>query len=125
MAVILVIEDERGVADTLKAILEDEGHTVAVCTNGRDALAWLAQQRPALVVSDLMMPIMSGQALYAAMQADERLRSVPFLILSALDGALIRRQLPGVPSLPKPFRMHQILRAVNSLLAERDLTDSA
>lgn len=116
MGVILVVEDERGVAETLRAILEDEGYTVTLATNGRDALAALAQQRPDLVVSDLMMPIMNGQTLYRAMQADPQLRTVPFLVVSALDGALIQRQLPGVPSLPKPFRVDQILAAVARLV---------
>lgn len=118
MGVILVVEDERGVADTLKAILEDEGHSVMLTSNGRDALAWLAQTRPNLVISDLMLPVMSGQALYHAMQADEQLRAIPFLVVSALDSALIRRQLPGVPSLPKPFRVEQLLNMVGRLLDE-------
>lgn len=116
MAVILVVEDERGVAETLKAILEDEGHAVMVASNGRDALTCLAEQRVDLVISDLMLPIMSGQALYNTMQADERLRDVPFLAVTALDGALVRRQLPRVLSLPKPFRINQLLGAVSKLL---------
>jgi CheY-like chemotaxis protein len=116
MAVILVVEDERGIAETLKAILEDEGHEVLLATNGRDALAQLAHGRSQLVVSDLMLPIMSGQALIHAMQADPQLQHIPVLVISALDGALIRRQLPGVPSLPKPFRVDQVLAAVARLL---------
>jgi DNA-binding response OmpR family regulator len=118
MGLILVVEDERGVAETLKAILEDEGHQVILATNGRDALAILVQERPHLVVADLMLPLMSGQALYQAMQADAQLRAIPFLVVSALDTDLIHRQLPGVIALPKPFRISQILAAVSDLIAE-------
>lgn len=118
MGVILVVEDERGIAETLKAILEDEGHTVVLATNGRDALALIAQKRPDLVLSDLMLPIMTGQALYHALQADAALRSIPFLVISALDGAMIRRQLPGVIALSKPFRIDHILDHVADMLNE-------
>lgn len=118
MGFILVVEDERGVAETLKAILEDEGHRVMLASNGRDALAILARERPDLVVADLMLPLMSGQALYQAMQADDQLRQIPFLVVSALDADLIRRQLPGITTLPKPFRISQILAAVSALMAE-------
>lgn len=119
MSVILVVEDERAIAETLKAILEDEGHSVTLASNGRDALAFLANERPNLVVCDLMLPIMSGRALYQAMQADERLRSVPFLVVSALDHALIQQQLPGVLALPKPFQVNHLLNTVQRLLQER------
>jgi CheY-like chemotaxis protein len=117
MGVILVVEDERGVAETLKAILEDEGHTVLLASNGRDALAHLAHSRPDLVVSDLMLPIMSGQALYHAMQVDPSLRSIPFIVVSSLDPGLIRRQLPGVPVVTKPFHIDRILTRVAAMLS--------
>jgi two-component system, OmpR family, alkaline phosphatase synthesis response regulator PhoP len=118
MGLILVVEDERAVAETLKAILEDEGYQVIVATNGRDALAILIEERPQLVVSDLMMPLMNGKALYQAMQADEQLRSIPFLVVSSLDADLVRKQIPGVMTLPKPFRINQILAAVSKLIAD-------
>lgn len=117
MGLILVVEDERAVAETLKAILEDEGYQVIVATNGRDALATLIEERPELVVSDLMMPLMNGQALHQAMQADEQLRSIPFLVVSSLDPDLVRKQLPGVTALPKPFRINQILTTISTLIA--------
>lgn len=117
MGLILVVEDERAVAETLKAILEDEGYQVIVTTNGRDALATLIEERPQLVVSDLMMPLMNGKALYQAMQADEQLRTIPFLVVSSLDADLVRKQLPGVTALPKPFRINQILATVSTLIA--------
>lgn len=119
MSVILVVEDERAIAETLKAILEDEGHSVTLASNGRDALAFMANERPHLVVCDLMLPIMSGQALYQAMRADERLSAVPFLVVSALDHALIQQQLPGVLALPKPFQVSHLLNTVQRLLQER------
>jgi CheY-like chemotaxis protein len=117
MGLILVVEDERAVAETLKAILEDEGYQVLLATNGREALDILAQERPQLVVSDMMMPLMNGQALYQAMQADEQLRSIPFLVVSSLDADLVRHQIPGIATLPKPFRINQILSTVSMLIA--------
>ena len=120
MGVILVVEDERGVAETLKAILEDEGHTILLAFNGREALTLLSRERPGLIISDLMLPMMSGQALYHALQADERYAAIPFMVISALDPAVIKRQLPGVPSLPKPFQVERVLGLVAQLLTQTE-----
>ena len=60
MAVILVVDDEIGIANLLADVLSDEGHRVLVAVNGRDALKRAEEERPDLVITDYMMPVMDG-----------------------------------------------------------------
>ena len=117
MITILVVDDEMAVADFLKVVLEDEGYRVVLAQNGREGLARLAEDRPALVLCDLMMPIMDGPALCRAMQKDPAYQGIPFVIMSA-------RHYPPSSSeggcnytafLAKPFGLDNLLTLVTRL----------
>ena len=66
---ILVAEDEEALAWLLRLLLEDAGYRVLLAADGREALARLAESRPHLVLSDMMMPGLDGRALARAMAA--------------------------------------------------------
>jgi CheY-like chemotaxis protein len=83
MPTILVVEDELDVATMIGTVLEDEGYEVILARHGREALDILAARRPDLVLSDLMMPVMDGYALLAAMQANFEWQSIPLVLVSA------------------------------------------
>ncbi|ATB30573.1 ATP-binding response regulator [Melittangium boletus] len=83
MSLILIAEDEEAMLDIFGQVLEDLGHRVLRAHNGEEALLLARTERPDLVVSDHMMPRRTGMELLRAMRADERLREVPFLLLSA------------------------------------------
>ncbi|MBM7119476.1 hybrid sensor histidine kinase/response regulator [Archangium primigenium] len=83
MSLILIAEDEEAMLDIFGQILEDLGHRVLRAPNGEEALMLARTERPDLVVSDHMMPRRTGMELLRALRADERLRDVPFLLLSA------------------------------------------
>jgi CheY-like chemotaxis protein len=70
MATVLVVEDEFGIAELLDAVLTEEGYQVVTAMNGRDGLELLARERPVLVLSDYMMPVMDGSAMLARIRAD-------------------------------------------------------
>ena len=80
---ILIIEDERVIAEILSAVLEDEGYNVQVADNGKEGIATLKSTHPDLVLCDLMMPIADGKAVARAMAADPSTRSIPLIIMSA------------------------------------------
>jgi CheY-like chemotaxis protein len=79
---ILVVDDDEDICDTLKAVLEEEGYAVAVAWNGAEALALLREtpSKPALVILDILMPVMDGAALYREMKADPALADIPIII---------------------------------------------
>src|SRR5579875_335552 len=59
---ILIVDDEAGVLEVLEFILTDLGYSVVTALNGRDALMRVQENKPELIVLDLMMPVMDGAA---------------------------------------------------------------
>ena len=115
MPTILVVEDEEPIAELLRAVLEDEGYRVVTAADGRAALARLAEARPALVLSDVMMPHLDGRALARALHADPAHRALPLVLLSALGAASVAG-VPHVAFVAKPFELDGLLTTVARLL---------
>lgn len=82
-ACILVVEDNELIRCEVATILSLEGFRVVEAENGRDGLRRLAEGRPDLILSDLMMPVMDGFAFLEAARANVAWAGIPFLVLSA------------------------------------------
>lgn len=82
---ILVVEDDPAIAEMLTIVLEEEGFTAAHASNGLVALEVLDQAAalPAVVLVDLMMPLMNGLQFHAALGHNQRTAHIPLIILSA------------------------------------------
>ena len=88
----------------LVTALELEGHTVVTAENGADAFNQARRHHPCLIILDLMMPIMSGQEFRRAQLANEDIRRIPVLVVSAHPEARhIARDMRAVAALPKPL----------------------
>ena len=112
MATVLVVDDEPLIAMALEAALEDAGYAVVTAANGRQGLERLAEApRPEIVLLDMMMPVMNGPAMLAAMAADPGLAGIPVVVLSSLPEEAIRaRAGEGVAAiLLKPCTAEQVL----------------
>ena len=118
MTTVLVVDDEALIAMAFEAMLEDAGYGVATAANGRQALERLAgAPRPDLVLLDMMMPVMNGPAMLAAMAADPDLRGIPVIVLSSLPEEAIRDRAGGVAAiLRKPYTAEQVLDAIARVL---------
>jgi len=81
---ILVVEDSRTQAESLRYILEKKGYVVALATNGRDALEQIKAGRPELVLTDIVMPEMDGYELCRRIKTDGDLKSIPVIIVTQL-----------------------------------------
>ena len=114
MATVLVVDDEPLIAMALEAALEDAGCAVVTAANGRQGLERLAEApRPEIVLLDMMMPVMNGPAMLAAMAADPELRGVPVVVLSSLPEEAVRARAEGVAAiLLKPCTAEQVLDAI-------------
>lgn len=86
MTTLVVVDDESLVTDSLKFLLESEGYRVHTASNGKEALDLAARVHPALVITDLMMPVMSGLEFAAAFQ--ESAHAVPVILCSAAPHAV-------------------------------------
>ncbi len=112
---ILIIEDDQAIAELLTDILADEGYTVHHAANGRDALTMLEQERPALILCDLMLPLLSGWEVCRWLQANPTYRSVPLILMSA--GATVQQaDCAYTAFVPKPFDVVLLLELVHTLI---------
>lgn len=84
---ILVAEDEPDIRQFICELLEDEGYRAHGVGDGREALAWAKEHQPDLIISDIMMPHMTGLELTKAIRSDSNLSSIPILLLTARSGA--------------------------------------
>jgi two-component system, OmpR family, response regulator VicR len=114
---VLVVDDEFGTVEVLVAALEDAGYRVLTAANGRRGLERLEENKPDLVISDFMMPLMDGATMVAAMRANPAFRDIPVIMMSAAPEAALRRHLDGYEAfLRKPFRIDALLGVVRSVL---------
>lgn len=82
---ILIVEDSLTQAQQLKFILEKKGYKVALANDGVQALKYVEQNMPNLVVTDILMPEMDGYELCQKIKEDERLQHIPVILLTALS----------------------------------------
>ena len=118
MATVLVVDDEPLIAMAMEAALEDAGYRVATAANGRQGLERLAEApRPDLVLTDMMMPVMGGAEMLAAMAGDPALRRIPAIVLSSLPEAAVRARADGAAAvLRKPCTADEVLGAIARVL---------
>lgn len=114
MRTVLVVDDEFGVAEVLEAVLQDEGFRVVTAINGRQGLERAAEAQPDIIMLDVMMPIMGGAAMLAALRSDPRFGQVPVILMSSLDEATARETCSGFQAfLRKPFRIADMLAVLD------------
>jgi two-component system, chemotaxis family, chemotaxis protein CheY len=121
---ILVVEDDDLLREALAEVLADDGHDVRMARNGAEGLEALEDWGPELIVLDLMMPVMDGFA-FRLEQARRGLSpDVPVLVLSAArDLDVAAQRIGATASVPKPFRLDEVLAEVEKLLASRHGTE--
>jgi serine phosphatase RsbU (regulator of sigma subunit) len=123
---VLVVDDNEMNRDLLARRLQREGHQVELAVDGVDALARLNGGAFDLVLLDIMMPGMDGYQVLAHLKADEALRHVPVMLISALDDtdSVVKGLALGADDyLPKPFNPHILRARVNASLARKHLRD--
>ncbi|MGH3315071.1 MAG: response regulator transcription factor, partial [Nocardioidaceae bacterium] len=117
MARILVIDDEPEIGRFVRRALENQGHQVTVCTEGAVGLCRALSDRPDLVVLDLRMPGVNGQAVLGGVLAQHRDQKV--LVLSAAADVETRVEClerGAVDFLAKPFSVRELVARVRARL---------
>lgn len=115
-ALILVVDDEREIVRALQHSLSSHGYRVLTADNGSDALTVIFQQRPDLVVLDLMMPRMSGLEVCRQVRATSDL---PIIVLSVKDAEHEKVEaldLGADDYVAKPFHMNEVLARIRVAL---------
>ena len=111
---ILIVDDDLAIREALGMVLEDEGYETQQAIHGRHALDLLARRAPPrLILLDLMMPVMNGWELYAALHQSPALQHIPVVVISA--DPTIRRsaaELGAEGYLAKPVDLDLLLDTV-------------
>ncbi|HEY0093927.1 MAG TPA: response regulator [Archangium sp.] len=114
MSKLLIVDDEVAILEALTDILSVEGYEVATAANGAEGLKRAGEDRPDLILLDLMMPVMDGQEMLRRIKESPELRSIPVVVMSA--GRVTKAELQGSRFLAKPFELDDLLDTVNAEL---------
>ena len=119
-AAILIVEDDLDSRVMLATALELEGHTVVTAANGAEGLARAREHHPRLIILDLMMPVMSGEAFRRAQLQAPDIRAIPVLVVSAHpDAPQIARDMQALACLTKPVDFDALAELVSSRCGPR------
>lgn len=119
---LLLIDDEPGLRDAVKAYLEESDFIVDVASNATEGWELLQHNLPDLVISDVMMPKVDGYQFLKQVREDERFKALPVVFLTAKGMTTDRIQgyQAGCDAyLPKPFDPDELVAIVSNLLERR------
>lgn len=122
MALIVVIEDEAGTRLLVSQVLKKEGHEVMAAEDGVKGLALIRAHQPALVVSDVQMPLMDGFEVLDHIRNDDALGATAVILLTSLQDRSSMRQGMSTGAddyLTKPFAPQELREAVSAQLNKR------
>ena len=117
---ILIADDEPNILISLEFLMKREGHEVLLARDGREALDTIRRERPALVLLDVMMPLMNGFEVCAAVKGDDELKATKVLMLTAKgrETDIAKGLAMGADAyMTKPFSTRELAERVRTLLA--------
>ncbi len=111
---VLVVDDDYAVLDSMKDVLEDEGYEVLLAANGLEALKELRKgTRPCVILLDLMMPVMNGWEFREYQLRDGGLAAIPTIIVTAHSRAEeTASELKAASCIRKPVRPDMLLETI-------------
>lgn len=117
---ILCIEDEAEMIELTRLVLEREGFEVLGAVGGAKGLESLKEQKPDLVLLDLMMPDMDGWEVYRQMKADKELADIPVIVVTAraqsIDKVLGLQVAKVSDYITKPFGPKELIESIKRVL---------
>jgi len=126
---VLIVDDSRGNLYLLKSIMEVRGWVVFEAENGKDALEIARVQRPGLIISDILMPVMDGYGFCRECKKDKILRDIPFVFYTATytesKDEKFALDLGADRFVLKPEEPEVLIKVLMDLLDEKDRTTLA
>ena len=123
---ILIIEDDDLLRQSLVDMLELNGFSCLVASDGTEGLLLARTEAPVLILTDINMPGMTGFELLEIFRGDEALRAIPVIVISAkTDRATTRRgmELGAADFISKPFTEDEVLHSIGTRLEKQELLD--
>src|SRR5271156_1007093 len=129
MSKLLLVEDDNNLREIYEARLQAEGYTIVTAKDGEEALVVAKAEKPDLIISDIMMPKISGFEMLDILRNTENLKSVPVIMLTALgqnDDQQRADKLGADRYLVKSqVTLEDIVRVAHELLADTPAEDAA
>ena len=116
---IVLIEDDEGITRLIKFKLEKEGYEVKSFLNGEKVIEYLVRNKPALIISDVMMPVIDGLTLLKEIKADPRVSNIPVIMLSthSHESAVLECLRAGAADyVTKPFSTTELILRIEKTL---------
>ncbi len=120
---LLIVEDDPAMLVAFRDILEGSGYVVKTASNGKDALVVFQEEHPALIISNISMPVMDGIELYKAVRQQPNGTAIPFMFVTARGTRkdIFAAKALGVDDyITKPVTSHELLAAVRARLQRTD-----
>ena len=117
---VLIVEDERNIAELLQLYLEKEGYTVTLAGDGGEGLEKFRAIMPDLVLLDVMMPVMDGWQLCRAIRAESKVPVIMLTAKSETDDKVAGLKSGADDYITKPFEMKEVLARIEAVLRRSD-----
>ena len=123
---ILIVDDDPDLVEAVSIILENKGYEVAAAYGGVEGLEKAKTEKPDLIVLDVMMPDKDGYEVCTELKADEKYRSIPILLLTAVVSKIsstkytqqMGMQTEADDYVDKPVEPDELVRRIEALIAK-------
>ena len=118
---IFIVEDELDFLSTLRERLEFEGFVVATAVDGEEALKKIPQEKPDLILLDIMLPEMNGYQVCRELKSNPETKTIPVVVVTAKSQESDKfwaKETGADDYLTKPFEMEELLQKIQDNLQE-------
>lgn len=123
MKKVLVVDDEIHITNIIRYTLENEGFQVLTAADGQEGLRTAREEKPDLIILDLMLPNIDGYKVCRLLKFDEKYRHIPIILLSARSSEAdkqLGREVGADFYMSKPFDPEELSLKVKELVAVRE-----
>lgn len=121
---VLLVDDDPDFVEAVKVIVESGGYDVRVASDGKEGIEAVAQDRPDLIILDVMMPVMDGHKACAALKGNKETADIPIILLTAVADRVTTSKYTHRDMLeseaedymPKPVEPKELLELIKSWL---------
>ena len=117
---VLIVEDDRNIAELLQLYLQKEGYAVTMAFDGGDGLAKFRSIQPDLVLLDVMMPVMDGWSLCRVIRSESKTPVIMLTAKSETDDKVAGLKTGADDYITKPFEMKEVLARIEAVLRRSD-----
>ncbi|MBI2608079.1 MAG: response regulator [Deltaproteobacteria bacterium] len=116
---VLLVDDEKDFREIMRPVLEVEGWEVIEASCGKEALEKVKQERPNIIILDVMMPTLDGFTICKELKTDEKYKNIPIILLTVKFGKADHERGIEVGAdayITKPFETDELIKQIKSLL---------